>query len=564
MNWELSTPWRRRLTLFVFAIPVALMLAQFAWNGIIYTFSESEIWCAFYQGQNLLNQPPDRAYFLTEDPVFPGEQPAGPKVYTHNPWLLPRVACALLLAVGVHNLVYQNLIICLMLYAVYALAVWRLLRPLGAVVLLFLFLLHTEYLGYFRAAFNLGRAWTFPMFFLCMLAMCRPGRWYRTLAFVSFFVLWQFEVTFGVFTTATALLLLCIRAAQDVDSRARWRASALYALLGSAASIACFVGQLLLWYGPEGLWTDLTVTLHARNNHVIETEAQPFAELLDYYERRFRVWSLPADVFQTWRHAAALVAAHYGPVIGAVVLLGCCHALWLVIGPHMPRARRGAFLNGLLTAAGVECRLLAALLVAGMGGFLIVGVVLRGETYMINLFHYHPMLIFLVAPAAALGIVGLCRTLAAVAPRLQVPRLRTAAVALAPLLCLTLWLQATAETFDKYRQLDGRMWWTLMEPRFRGQKIIISGEYIGTEHIALVIWNLTGRCPTWVPDPILVEATPGSDEPEYVLHIDHWFWQTDLCSRFRETMESLGHKQVARGRRFAIFELQRPDGRASK
>src|SRR6202034_3937585 len=122
-----------------------------------------------------------------------------------------------------------------------------------------------------------------------------PGRYPRLLAFLAFFLLWQFEIVFAVFTTAAALFLFLLQVSQRPGVRMRWRATVLGAALGSAVSIGLFLCQLLCWYGSNGLRQDLISTLHARNNWGLERAPWRFAELITFYDQRFRVWSIAAS-----------------------------------------------------------------------------------------------------------------------------------------------------------------------------------------------------------------------------------------------------------------------------
>jgi hypothetical protein len=542
--------FRRCLAGLVFVIPIILMLLQFAWHGILYTFNENEVWFASTQGLNLLTHPANQAYLLTEQ----ANEVRLPKVYTHNPWMLPRLACAALHACGLSNVLFQNLIICLLLYGAYVVCVARLLRPVAAVTVLFLLLLHLDYLGFFRSAFNLGRAWHFPLFFGCMVAICRPGRYPRLLPFLAFFLLWQFEIVFAVFTTAAAFLLFLLQVAQDPDVRQRWRATVMGAALGSGVSIGLFLCQLLCWYGIDGLRHDLVSTLHDRNTWGLERAPWRFVDLISFYDRRFRVWSMPANSWEMMRHGAALIVAQYGVLATSVCTLGIVYGAALILCPWQIQIGRSAVLGRLFVGQEPEARLLASLLWVCLPAYLVAAVVLRGETYMIDLFHYHPMLVFPISFAAALGTLFVCETLALMVERLWNARAQVLAWGLVPAVVLGTWLTASWGLFEMYRQLDGSLFWVLMEPQFHAKKISMTDN---NEYLALLIRSLTGG-PCVVRDPACIAQCADITEPEYLLHIEHWAWQADLSRTFRTSMDSLGHKIVAQGRHFVIVELAPP------
>src|SRR5262245_10963243 len=140
------------LALAALAIPPVCMVWLACTKGILYTFSEGECWWTPFQAANMLAGDPRQTCLLTDQGAAPFSG-VGEDVYTHNPWMLPRLACLALLVAGVDNVIWQNLIICLLAYGAYVVCVTRLLTLKTFTAICLLLFLHLDYFGFFRPAF---------------------------------------------------------------------------------------------------------------------------------------------------------------------------------------------------------------------------------------------------------------------------------------------------------------------------------------------------------------------------------------------------------------------------
>jgi len=142
--------------------PVVFMLVQLSGTAC-FTPATNRKLAGAHASQPMLSRDhakpaPDRRHH------YQGREPRETKVYTHNPWMLPRLACAALFLTGISNILYQNLIVCLALYGLYLLCLGRLGSLASVPVLLFSAFSTSNLLCFFRPLFNQGRAWHFPLF----------------------------------------------------------------------------------------------------------------------------------------------------------------------------------------------------------------------------------------------------------------------------------------------------------------------------------------------------------------------------------------------------------------
>jgi hypothetical protein len=548
-----STLLRYLLILVAVGAPALFLIWKTAQIGVVYTFSESEIWGAQRQAENLLAVSPTKTFFLTDEASSPDEVAGEDRIYTHNPWALPRLGALLTICLGIKSWFLKNLLICLGLYATYVFLLSRLLDFRCALAILFLLVLHLDFFGFLRPMVNMGRAWCFPLFFLCVLAILGRFKYPFLAAFGSFFLLWQYEFLFAVFGTASCAAICAIQWFTGAPSSVLWKRIAFGAGMGMVVSISLFLTQLLLYFGAQGLWNDFTTTMVLRNSTKMENQPSSFDQIVANYGNRNREWRLPQNTFQLLRHAAGLLIAHYQWPLIVLGLIGLATALWTA--GSRKRAQLVEIPDGIHRNTA---EILSLLLLGSLCGFMVCCCLLRGQTYMIALYHFHPMLVFIVAPAVTLGAQTLLRI-----PMVgfqRVPHFTLAPRFVLPVLLLALVFGRSIAMYKTYPPLNGEPFLLLTHEEFRGKQIFYATGWLDDgERTCMLVENATGVYPKCCHK--LDRLLDDQNSCEYVLYVRHWFWSPNLqlsVADFEALFTPRGYTRVATGPNYVLMKLANP------
>jgi hypothetical protein len=396
---------RRIVWISLAVIPLAALIRMWlVTEGIPYNTDSNESFSAYVQGQSLLHFDPWTNSFLPDDATG-YHRGAHPFTYTHGP-NLPRYFSALMYLLGIHSLEWQILVSGIVSTL---LSLWFIARsfpePLDqhsksgltfGIVVGALFA--TDFLGVLQFLGNLWRTWHFPLFWGCIWAVRTKPRW--SVGFVLFFLAFQLEFLFAIFTATTSLLYLLWthRGAWKQSLKPRYFAIA----AGSIASVALFLGQLVTFYGWRGLLFDLRTTYVARNTNEVEWES-----IRDFYEKHaVTMWpSSPNWDFRfanylmvTWENMCLRLSTG---VAAAVLASGL-----ISIGLAVLAARARSAGDGDRFASPVNGSV-GPLLWAMLAAYLLLGLIIPGYTLNGYTYRWAPLLVFPVVVALSLLVANM-------------------------------------------------------------------------------------------------------------------------------------------------------------
>ncbi|MGE3911926.1 MAG: hypothetical protein AB7K36_21385, partial [Chloroflexota bacterium] len=481
----------------VLLVPVVFITCQFQRNGILYTFTEGDTWEGYAPGLRLLTHDPARTFFLTEDAFQwpPGEENGPP--YTHNSWMVPRLVSAFWYLVGFKQVLWNIHVSNLFVYALCAVCAVVFLRAAFWPSLLVLAFLHLDYFGYLRFLADAPLAWYPVMTCMVVISAFAPPRIGYAVGFLALFLAGQHMIPYAIFLAAVvgSLPLLMLAATGKAPDRFPWRW--FWAAAGFGLSLGIFLTQLLLYYGVDGLTKDLVETLAKRNTTGVETAPRAFAELLSMYAEQRRPHSVPADLWQFVRHSAAAVVVQYHWLQVAAIVLGLA---WLpvVLVLRLTAWVRGRAMPQLGLAGGPDIAMLGVISWAMICGYLASAVMLRGQTYILHLLHFGPMLVFGLAAAFALSVLLVCRWLYGLLQQRGSALVGQIAVVAVAGLLIGAGALASVRNAEVWSAMDGGVFWEISKPEYAGQRLMISQ---GGPVFALA-WLISGIHPYRADAPV--------------------------------------------------------------
>jgi hypothetical protein len=388
-------------------VPLAFILHSWIISGgLPYHTDANESFSAYVMGRNLVRFGGWNNAFLPDD-ANSYDAAAHPFTYTHGP-NLPRYFSAALMLAGVSSLSWQILLTAI---ATTLLSLWFIRHAFpeliegGAGSLTFTVggLLATVFcldmIGTLQFLVNLWRAWHFPLFWGCVWAVRTRPRPVAT--FLLFFLLFQLEFLFALFTAASCLgYLLWVRCRTKSDIL---DGTLLVAVLGCVASVGLFVLQLLAFYGWDGFVFDLRTTYLARNTNAVEWDT-----IRRFYEDRgIMMWaSTPSWDFSYGKFLSVTLeqmVRRIGVLAVASVLVGLALSIALAGVRTMCRLNRASKTSTYNTIDPLLWTTTLAYLALGL---LIPGYTLNGYTY-----RWAPLLVFPVELSLALLTVHLASLL---------------------------------------------------------------------------------------------------------------------------------------------------------
>lgn len=285
------------------------MWFAFLRDGLIYTAVESDGWQVVGESRRLIDGDPWKTFLLTDTSLLNSSQvinpgrDAPPKVYTHNPWMLPRIPHAMLYLLGVSDVLVAGFIASTVVLLFQGLVALVLVKRLGWPAVLFVVLVCTDFLSYLRWSLNAPISMSFFLFGFSLVSILPGSRGIGIVA-LSSFLLWQHVLPFSFFVTVTmTLFVLYLWWTGRLERSGSIRR--LFAIgLGSALSIGMFLTQLLLYYGVDGLVNDLISTVHGRNTQGVVLTEFTFAELMALYTAAPRISGLPMGMVQIRQQTA--------------------------------------------------------------------------------------------------------------------------------------------------------------------------------------------------------------------------------------------------------------------
>ncbi len=533
----------------ILLVPVVFVTVQFQRNGILYTFTEGDTWQGYAPGLRLLTHNPARTYFLTEDAFqWPPDEENGPP-YTHNSWMVPRLVSAFWYLVGFKNILWNIHVSNLFVYTVTAACAVVFLRSQFWAALLALAFLHLDYFGYLRFIADAPLGWYPAMTSMVVIAAFAPPRIGYAVGFVALFLAGQHMIPYAIFLLAVtgSLPLLMLAATGKTPAGFQWRW--FWAAAGFGLSLGIFVIQLLLFYGLDGLLQDLVSTLDKRNTGGVESSPRAFGELLAMYAIQSRPHSVPADLFQFVRHSVAAVLVQYHWL--QVAAIGCGLAWWPVVVTARLVARWRATPP---PSFRTDTVILGVVAWAMIVGYLASAVVLRGQTYILHLLHFGPMLVFGLAAAFALSALLACRWVFA-AVRRAAPDL-AAQVAVAGLagLLVGAGVLASVRNAEVWTAMDGGVFWEISKPEYAGQRPLISQ---GGPVFALA-WLISGIHPYRADAPVTQRSNDRWGTPRYYICVEHWNLGNsygDTCHAAANRIAAMGHQPARLEPGWAIVKL---------
>ena len=393
---------RQRLIWFVLAaIPLASVLCMWiATSGLPYNTDSNESFSAYVQGQNMLRFNPWANAFLPDDATA-NHASAHPFTYTHGP-NLPRYFSAAMSLLGLQGLEAQILVAAVIALL---LSVWFIAKGFPETVaggpirleisvgMLIAALFATDFIGVLQYLGNLWRTWHFPLFWGCIWAVRTRPHWMA--GFILFFLVFQLEFLFALFTAVTALGYVLW------THRGAWRSilnSSYFGIVsGAVASVLFFICQLVAFYGWRGFVFDLKTTYVARNTNKIEWEA-----IRQFYEAHaIMMWPsspnwdfrFPIYLKDSWE----ALSLRLSPVMAVLVLLSlaCSIAIALIAARARRAGQATRYTNPVNEAVG-------PLLWAMLGAYLFLGATIPGYTLNGYTYRWAPLLVFPVTLAVAL------------------------------------------------------------------------------------------------------------------------------------------------------------------
>lgn len=546
----------------VTAIPLGVLLKMWlVTGGLPYNSDSNESFSAYVQAQSMLHFNPLANAFLTDDATG-YHAGAHPFTYTHGA-NLPRYFSALMYVIGIKSLEWQILIsgtISILL------SIWFIAKsfpdsfesePSDSVVsigLILAVLFAIDFIGVWQFIGSLWRTWHFPLFWGCIWAVRTRAR--APFGFVLFFLLFQIEFLFAIFTAIAGFLYVVWT--NRFSLRQAFDRSYLGMAAGAIASVLVFIGQLIAFYGWRGFLFDLRTTYVARNTNQITWDT-----IKEFYEKNaVMMWpSSPNWDFRftkylaiTWENMALRLSSVVAAAVLASVLLSVVLAIVSYLSPrYRPSATSWRSLNasvGPMLWATVAAYLVIGLTIPGYG--------LNGYTY-----RWAPLLVFPVSLALALligNLVGLVAESRAAGAFPFLQRHDTAIVA-APVfaLCLAVSLAQYAK-YPDFVHSPARV----LASTYKGRS------FVSATTFPHMIAHYTGRWAYYAP----AMTFPGNvrldqtnnwnadrdknldyETPEYYLCEVMPYSGPLKCEDVAKQMEALGHAVAERGPSWVIMKL---------
>ena len=562
---------RQRLMWMLLAgVPMACLLAMWlATGGLPYNTDSNESFSAFVQGQNMLKFNPWANAFLPDDATAK-HAGAHPFTYTHGP-NLPRYFSAAMSLLGLQSLEIQILVSA---FIATLLSVWFIAKgfpePLPGMPgnygitlgMLIAALFATDFIGTLQFLGNLWRAWHFPLFWGCIWAVRTRPHW--IVGFTLFFLVFQLEFLFALFTAATSLVYLLLIYRSKPSTLLKKEHIALF--LGAAASVLFFTGQLIAFYGWDGFLFDLKTTYVARNTNSIEWET-----IRQFYEAKaIMMW--PSQPNWDFRFPVFLKASwdamslRVSPVLAAIVLISLAGSIL------MRMANTGALqFSGLRKVrqyfdfSNPVNDSIGPLLWAMLAAYLFLGAAIPGYTLNGYTYRWAPLLVFPVTLAVALcisNVFGLfahiCSLPATKIHLVELDRVKWALTATV----LAVWFGVNVNNYLKH-------------PNFLHTAAqVLSTTYKGRSFVSAttfphMIAHYTGRWAYYTP-----QVFPGDkkldqtynwngdrnknvdyETPEYYLCQKLPYYRQVDCEGIANQMVGLGHQVIERNQDYIIMKL---------
>lgn len=549
------------LWLIVAAIPLGVVLKMWlVTGGLPYNTDSNESFSAYVQAQSMIHFNSWANAFLPDDATG-YHAAAHPFTYTHGP-NLPRYFSALMYLMGIRSLEWQILISAVVSTL---LSLWFIAQsfpepieknPTASSITLGLvigFLFAIDFIGVLQFLGNLWRTWHFPLFWGCIWAVRTKPRW--PAAFVLFFLLFQIEFLFAIFTAMTTFFYLIW------THQGEWRRllsrSYIAMAAGAIASILSFAGQLIAFYGWHGFLFDLRTTYVARNSNQVGWES-----IRDFYEShavsmwpsspnwdfRFQTYLLVTWENMSLRLSTVLAAAVVGSILLSIFIAAFSRRL-------RSDGQADSFRSLVNESAGP---LLWAMAVAYLFlGIAIPGYALNGYTY-----RWAPLLVFPVSLALALLI---CNAASVVGASLnsRMPALfrGRAGIAIATPV-FTAWLSVSLYQYAKHPDFIHYPA-TALATTYKGRSFVSASTF---PHM---IAHYTGRWAYYTPavfpgnEPLDQgynwnadrNKNPEYETPEYYL-CERLPYSGDInCDDIAQKMSVLGHTLVERGQSYIVMRL---------
>ena len=555
--WAVRTVSRHWAMLIVL-IPIAFTF--YTWvisDGVPYFTDGNETYSAYAHGRNMFLFHPLANSLLTDDAV--GLNPTEhPFTYTHQ-GNLPRYFTYLLFLVGISSIKWQVLIaallsICLSFWFAYRLF-QRSLLPLATVFLLSF--LASDFLGVLEWYGNLYRTWHLPLFFGCLLCTRRRSR--TLFACIIFFLLFQMEFTFAVFTTLTCLGVLALSFRRPNSLK-----MAVAICAGASCAILVFLVQLITFLGWKGFQFDLATTYTARNSNDVGWQAIRWF----YESHNLVMWPSFATTIHGFGPFITCTNQYgglmYGDSIWLLASLGILGSVLIqagrVLAPHWYRK------GGPLRPLAVSDSLVAIYLWPMIAGYLILGLTMSGYTLSGYTRRWGPMLgfpIMLALLSMALNIGTAAKLIVRSLPpltRFATLAGRISATSLAGYFLFLLIFQSV----ENYK---------IYPPFMHEPAHLLSTTYAGRSFVSNTTYPHMIACYTqkWAYySPLLFSPDEDLDQtynwnagrsnqeykrPEYYLCQMVPYRQDVKCKEIAHEMEKRGHVAVAEGATFAIIKL---------
>jgi hypothetical protein len=550
------SPPRMWAWLCIAIIPSAIVFRMWlVTDGLPYNTDSNETFSAYVQGQSMLHFNPWANAFLTDDATgYHGG--AHPFTYTHGP-NLPRYFSALLYLLGVQDLEWQVLI-----SAVVAtlLSLWFIAQafpepldnvPTGSRLTLGMLvgaLFATDFIGTLQFLGSLWRAWHFPLFWGCVWAARTQPRW--PIGFVLFFLVFQLEFLFAIFTAVTCFFYVLW------THRGDWKrvlnGAYVGMAMGAVASVAVFVTQLIVFYGIYGFLFDLQTTYVTRNTNQVTWES-----IRDFYETHsVMMWPsspnldvrFPAYLAVTWENMSKRLSTGLAVATFAALLLSLALAIYAA---RLKQADR---------VAGAANESAGPLLWAMVAAYLLLGVAIPGYTLNGYTVRWAPLLVFPVTLALALLVVNSAALAERFARVPALPRGNLGAIIAA--IVLAIWVGRSVHQYLKYPDFI-HLPATALASTYKGRSFVshttfphMIAHYTGRwAYYSTKIFPGTERLDqtyNWNADR---NRNPDYETPEYYLCEQVPYFEGIDCDDTERQMSALGHELVERGPGFVIMKL---------
>jgi hypothetical protein len=527
-------------------------------GGLPYNTDSNESFSAYVQGQSMLHFDPWANSFLPDDATG-RHAGAHPFTYTHGP-NLPRYFSVLLYLLGARGLEWQILISAIVSTL---LSLWFIAQsfpepldraPAGITLgVLVGALFATDFIGVLQFLGNLWRTWHFPLFWGCIWAVRTRPRW--PIGFVLFFLVFQLEFLFAIFTALTAAFYLLWTHGCTWPRLLNRSYVAMAA--GAVASIAIFVTQLITFYGIQGFLFDLRTTYIARNTNRVEWDS-----IREFYEAHsVMMWpSSPNWDFRfskylmvTWENMCLRLSTGLAAAILASIVLSISLAVFAARARSAGRAVR---------VPGIANDSAGPLLWAMIAAYLLLGLTIPGYTLNGYTYRWAPLLVFPATLALAL-LVGNTAALVGVSSGTRVPAIFRAGVGVViAVVVLAVWIGRSFHQYAKHPDFIHSPAIALAST-YKGRSFVSAttfphmiAHYTGRwAYYSKVIFPGTERLdPThnWNADR---NKNPDYETPEYYLcERMPYSWNVD-CDDIALQMSALGHELVERGQGFVIMKL---------